>query len=64
MKHNHKSAGSIGGRVTVERHGREHMRAIGKRGAKTTWTRYTLKPVNQSQYALVDRVTHEIKAIF
>jgi len=63
MKHNHKSAGRIGGRATVEKHGREHMRAIGKRGAAVTWARYYLAPLNESQYAMVDRKTQIIKAI-
>jgi hypothetical protein len=58
-----KQAGSKGGRATVEKHGRGHMQQIGKRGAAVTWTRYTLKPVNQSQYAMVDRETNIIKAV-
>lgn len=60
---NKQQAGSKGGRATVEKHGRAHMVKIGKAGARTTWTRYTLKPVNQSQYAMVDRKTNLIKAV-
>ena len=58
-----QQAGSKGGRATVSKHGREHMQQIGRRGAVVTWTRYTLKPVNQSQYAMVERETGRIKAI-
>lgn len=64
MKHTKQTAGSKGGRVTVQRHGREHMQQIGRKGAATTWSRYTLKPVNQSQYAMVEKTTGIIKAIF
>jgi hypothetical protein len=39
------------------------MRQIGKRGAAVTWTRYSLKPVNESQYAMVSRTDGTIKAI-
>lgn len=58
-----QQAGSKGGRVTVERHGREHMQRIGRRGAAVTWARYRLTPWKQSQYAMVDKQTNEIKAI-
>ncbi len=63
MKHTKQQAGSLGGRATFARHGREHMREIGKRGAAVTWTRYTLKPVNESQYAMVHRETNRIITI-
>lgn len=58
-----QQAGQRGGRATVAKHGREHMQNIGKRGASVTWTRYYLAPVNESQYAMVDRQTKIIKAI-
>lgn len=61
---NKKQAGSKGGRATVAKHGREHMAKIGKAGAKTTWTRYSLKPVNESQYAMVERATNKIISIW
>ena len=64
MKHTKRTAGSKGGMTTYQRHGREHFRKIGKAGAKTTWTRYSLKPVNESQYAMVHRETNKIKAIW
>jgi hypothetical protein len=64
MKHTKQSAGQIGGRTTVQRYGSQHMSNIGRRGASVTWQRYTLKPVNESQYAMVERSTGIIKAIF
>lgn len=60
---NKRQAGSKGGRVTVQRHGREHMQRIGRKGAQVTWTRYRLTPWKQSQYAMVDRRTNEVKAV-
>ncbi len=39
-----KEAGSKGGRATVARHGPQHMREIGKRGAAVTWERYQPLP--------------------
>ena len=61
---NKQQAGSKGGRATVAKHGRAHMQKIGKAGANTTWTRYTLKPVNQSQYAMIERATNKIISIW
>jgi len=61
---NKQQAGSKGGRATVAKHGHEHMAKIGKAGAKVTWTRYTLKPVNESQYAMVHRETNKIISIW
>lgn len=61
---NKKQAGSKGGKQTYKTHGRAHMVKIGKAGAKTTWTRYSLKPVNESQYAMVHRETNKIISIW
>jgi hypothetical protein len=61
---NKRQAGSKGGKSTYKRHGSEHFQKIGKAGAKTTWTRYTLKPVNESQYAMVERSTNKIISIW
>lgn len=60
---NKQQAGSKGGRATVAKYGRSHMQQIGKAGAAVTWTRYTMKPVNQSQYAMVNRETNVIVAL-
>ena len=62
-KHTKKSAGQLGGKATVQKHGKEHMQRIGKRGAEVTWSRYSLKPYRTSQYAMVSRETGEIVAI-
>ena len=64
MKHTKRTAGSLGGRATFKKHGKKHMQKIGQAGAKTTWTRYTLKPVNESQYAMVRVETNKIIAIW
>lgn len=61
MKHAKQTAGQLGGRVTVQRHGRDHMREIGKRGASVTWQRYHLSPVGQSGWAMVSRETNKVK---
>ncbi len=58
-----REAGSMGGRVTAKRYGRGYMREIGRRGAATTWTRYYLAPIGQTQYALVERATNKIISI-
>ncbi len=58
-----QQAGSKGGRATVDRHGREHMQQIGRKGAAVTWTRYRLVPWKLSQYAMVDKNTNEVKAV-
>jgi len=57
-----KQAGQLGGRATVARHGREHMRKIGQRGAAITWSRYELRPVGMSDFAMVRKDTGEVKA--
>jgi hypothetical protein len=54
-------AGALGGRSTYSRHGREHMQAIGKKGALSLWQRYNLLPWNLSGWALVDKTTGELK---
>lgn len=55
-----KEWGRRGGRATVAKHGREHMQAIGKRGAASFWKRYTLHPVGTSDFAITSRKTGEV----
>src|SRR5919107_1450075 len=55
MKHTKRTAGALGGRATVAKHGRGHMQQIGKRGAAVTWQRYQLSPIGQSGWEMVDR---------
>lgn len=59
-----QEAGRLGGQATVKKHGTSHMRAIGKQGAETTWTRYKMVPISTSRYGMVDRGTNKIVAIF
>ncbi len=59
-----QQAGSKGGQATFTKYGKSHMQTIGKRGAAVTWTRYELRPVNQSQYAMVHRETNKIVSIW
>lgn len=51
-KHTKQQAGSKGGRVTVARHGREHMQSIGRKGAATFWQRYTFTPAGLNDFAI------------
>jgi hypothetical protein len=59
-----QKAGKLGGLATVAKHGKDHMSAIGRRGAATTWKRYAIQPVDSSGYALVERATGKIRAIW
>ncbi len=59
-----RQAGSIGGRVTVQRYGRGYMSQIGKRGNVSLRERYRLTVVEQSGYALVEKATGKIVAIW
>ena len=63
QKHTKQSAGQMGGCATFARHGPDHYRQIGKRGAAVTWERHYLAPVNESQYAMVRRSDNKIVAI-
>jgi len=60
---NKKEAGRLGGEMTYITHGKKHMSKIGKQGAKSTWEKHTLKPVGQSQYAMVRKSDNAIVAI-
>ena len=57
-------AGRLGGIATHKKHGSTHMSTIGKRGAETTWTKYQLIPAGTSQYAMVEKSTNKVIAIF
>ena len=59
-----QKAGRLGGLRTVEKRGKAHMSAIGKKGAATTWKLYAIQPVDSSGYALVERATGKIRAIW
>lgn len=49
--------GRLGGRATVQRHGVEHMREIGRRGAQSFHRRYRLAPVGVAYFAIIERAT-------
>lgn len=62
-KHTKQQAGQKGGLATVAKHGADHMRSIGRRGASVTWQRYYLAPYGIGGYAMLDRKTNTVKAI-
>jgi len=62
-KHTKQSAGQRGGRATVARHGRQHMQAIGRRGAQAFWQRYHFVPAYYSAFAIVERNTAKMIAL-
>lgn len=62
MNHSKRQAGQRGGQATFARHGPEHMRTIGKRGAAAFHKRYHLAPAGMNDFAIVDRQTGQVKA--
>ena len=50
-----RQAGRLGGLATFKKHGREHMRRIGKLGARAMWTNNKLVPIGTSNFAIVRR---------
>ena len=62
MSMSRAQAGRIGGETTYLRHGSEHMREIGKRGAQAMHKKYRISPVRLNDYALVNRETGKIVA--
>lgn len=55
-----RSAGRRGGLATLARHGRQHMQAIGRRGAQVFWRRYHLVPCDLADFAIVERETGKV----
>jgi len=60
--HTKQEAGRLGGLATLARHGSDHFRKIGKKGAAVFWQRYHLAPAGTSGWAIVNRQTNEVKA--
>lgn len=56
------AAGRRGGMNTLVRHGRDHFKKIGRKGAAVFHQRYKLIPVFQNDFAIVDRQTNLTKA--
>lgn len=50
-------AGARGGKATAERHGRDHMAAIGRKGAAEFWHRYRVMPHGTNLFAIISRET-------
>lgn len=48
-------AGSLGGKQTFKRYGREHMKRIGANGARRFHELYFLTPVGLANFAIVRR---------
>lgn len=59
-KNTKQQAGRKGGLTTLARHGPEHMRRIGQRGAAVFWKLYTTRPAGTSDFAIVKRETGEV----
>ena len=55
-------AGRLGGKSTLRRYGKAHMREIGKQGAKVTWSTYKLVPFGTANFAMTNRLTGEVVA--
>lgn len=57
-------AGRLGGLATVKKYGREYMATIGRRGAAALYRRYRLTPAGVAGWALIDRETGKVKAVW
>ena len=57
-------AGRLGGKATLKKYGKGHMSKIGKRGSDTTWDRYKMVPYKLNEFAMVEKRTNIIVAIF
>ena len=56
-------AGRRGGKTTLKRYGKRYMKRLAKWGAHRMHAKYKLEPYGQSDFALVDRKTNEVKAL-
>jgi hypothetical protein len=50
-----QEAGRLGGLSTVNKYGNNHMKSIGKLGAKKLWELYRMVPYDLSKFKLVKR---------
>jgi hypothetical protein len=57
LRRKRRSAGRRGGLQTMARHGREHYRVIGKKGAGVFHKRYELVKFGLMDFAIVNRET-------
>jgi hypothetical protein len=49
-----------GGLALVAKHGKDHMAAIGRNGAKAFWAKYTLVKLGTSDFAIAYRETGKL----
>jgi general stress protein YciG len=56
-------AGRIGGQALYAKKGPDYFREIGRKGAETTWNKYSLVPMGTNQFAMVERETGRVVAI-
>lgn len=59
---NKAQAGHLGGQATFKKHGSDHMKVIGLKGAQAFWKKYTLLPKSTANFAIVNRQTNQIVA--
>jgi general stress protein YciG len=57
-------AGRKGGKATYKKHGSGHMSRIGSKGGRSTWSRYKIVPIGVNRYAMVERKTNQIIAMY
>lgn len=55
-------AGRRGGNETLRRHGAEHFKKIGEKGARTFHARYRFTPTGLNDFAIANRATGEVVA--
>ena len=53
-------AGKLGGLATKANQPEDYFSKIGKKGGIAFWEKYTLKPYNTYQFALIERSTGKI----
>ncbi len=59
-----RRAGRAGGLATLAKHGAGHMAKIGRLGAAELYRRYRLVPAGVAGWALVNRQTGEVRAVW
>ena len=58
-----QQAGRIGGQRTFTRYGADHMRRIGREGARVFWSRYKVHPLSTSQWGIFSRANGGLVAV-
>lgn len=60
VKKTKAEAGRLGGLATLKKHGVEHFRKMGVKGAKGFHRRYRLTPTGLNDFAIVNRATGDV----